>query len=400
MHMDPAVPAIVGALAVVLATGLLLRALRQPYVVAYLIAGVAMGPAGLDLFTDADLLNRAGAVGVMLLLFFVGLEVSPKQLLAGWRISIVGTLMQVVASVALVWGLGWVIGWPTARIVLLGFVISLSSTAVILKVLQDAGELDSRVGRDVLGVLLAQDFAVIPMLLIVGLLGDQKPAPTELAMQAIGAILIVGVMALLTARPRIQLPFMQHLQGDHEAQVFAALLTTFGFAWVTGALHLSAALGAFVAGMVVAAEKDMNWVHHALDPFRVVFVALFFVSVGLLVDVRLLWERWWVVGLLVATVFVTNTLLNAVILRVLGRPWGEALHGGALLAQIGELSFVLAAVGLQNGALSDYGYRLAVAVIALSLAVSPMWIAITRRAFRPRGAALRGPSAIQAGSGG
>ena len=143
--------------------------------------------------------------------------------------------------------------------------------------------------------------------------------------------------------------------------------------------NLSTALGAFAAGIMVTAAKETQWVHHALEPFRVIFIALFFVSVGLLVDVTFVISHIIQVTLLVLIVLVSNTLLNGLILRVLGYHWRESFYAGAILAQIGEFSFVLAAVGLSSGIISDIAYQYTIAVIALSLLVSPFWIWLARR---------------------
>jgi CPA2 family monovalent cation:H+ antiporter-2 len=168
--------------------------------------------------------------------------------------------------------------------------------------------------------------------------------------------------------------------------VFTALVLCFGLALITALLGLSTALGAFVAGILVGAAPDTEWVKQTLAPFRVVFVALFFVSVGMLVDLGFVRDEWPVVLLLVALVVVTKTLINAGVLRLLRDPWRQSFYAGALLAQIGEFSFVLAAVGLQAGLLEAFGYQLAVAVISLSLLASPPWIRLVRAltGHRPR----------------
>ena len=166
MHIDPLLPTLVAIIAVILLIGLSLQLLRQPQVIGYLLAGVAIGPFGLALLTDIQFANRLGGFGVVLLLFFVGMEVAPRQLLSGWRIAVVGTLIQVALSVALVIPIGLWFSWPMERIVLLGFVTSLSSTAVIIKLLSDSGELNRKEGQDILGILLVQDLIIIPMLII------------------------------------------------------------------------------------------------------------------------------------------------------------------------------------------------------------------------------------------
>ncbi len=374
MHLDPIMPVAVGVLLIVMSIGLLTRSLRQPSVIAYLLAGVLIGPGGIGLIADAEVISKLGALGVVLLLFFVGMEASPVELSARWRLSLLATLAQVLLSVALVSSLGWWLDWPLSRVVLIGFVISLSSTAVVLKILQDQGELASPVGRDVTAILLAQDLAVIPMLLILTWLSGETPSPQTLALQALGVCLVGAVLYRVFREGPVHLPLSRLLAPDREMQVFAALTVCFGLALLTGLLGLSTALGAFVAGLLITAARETHWVQDSLNPLKVVFVALFFLSVGLLIDVEFLRREWAMALLLLLAALVVNTLINAAILRAAGRSWRDSLKGGGLLSQIGEFSFVLAAVGAQAGMISHYGYQLSLAVIALSLLASPVWI--------------------------
>ena len=387
MHIDPLLPLLVGLVLAILLLGLLLKGLRQPEIVGYLLAGVAVGPHGLGLVANPELVGHLGTLGVTLLLFFIGMEISPRRLLQGWRVALLGTLLQILVSVAVVWAIGSFFGWSPARILLLGFVTSLSSTAVVLKLLKDRGELDSPVGNDVLLILLAQDLAVVPMLILLGMLGGTAPSTGTLVLQGVGAVLVVGFGGWLASRESIRLPFSERLRGDHELQVFAALLACFGLAFVTGMLQLSTALGAFVGGMLVATARETDWVHQALEPFRTLFVALFFVSIGLMVDLPFIAAHWVQIGLLVLAVLVTNTFVNALALRLLAIPWRRSLLAGAMLAQIGEFSFVLAAAGLQARIITDYAYQTTIAVISISLVFSVPWIALMRRVLEARAAA-------------
>lgn len=253
MHIDPLLPPLVGVVLSVLLLGLALRRLGQPEIIGYLIAGALIGPHGFAWLTDAATIEHLGTLGVTLLLFFIGMEVSPTKLARGWRVALVGTLLQILASVGLVWLIGLWFDWSLARVVLLGFVVSLSSTAVVLKLLKDRGELDTPCGRDVLMVLLAQDLAVVPMLILLSLLGGKLPAIETLLLQALGAaVLIVGLGGWLATRERIAIPLLRWVRGDREFQVFAALLICFGLAFITGLLQLSTALGALLQATIIS----------------------------------------------------------------------------------------------------------------------------------------------------
>jgi len=374
MHLDPMMPYLVGSILAVLLLGLLLRSIHQPYVIGYLIAGIILGPHGAAVITDEDMLGHLGAIGVVLLLFFIGMEVSPKKLVDNWKVAVFGTLMQILISVGCVWPLGLFLDWPVSRIVLIGFVISLSSTAVVLKLLQDWKEFDSKVGQNVLVILLSQDLAVIPMLIILSLLGGSNAEASNIWLQLSGATVMAALIAYIAMKETIRLPLSKLVGNDHELQVFAALCICLGLSLLTGLAQLSTALGAFIGGMVVGATKETKWAHHSLEPFRIVFVALFFVSIGMLVDLNFIRSHWLQVSSLVILVIITNTFINGAILRMLGDNWRDSLYAGTLLSQIGEFSFVLAAVGIQSNIITSYGYQMTIAVISITLLISPPWI--------------------------
>ncbi len=378
MHLDPIMPYLVSAILMILLLGLVLRSVRQPYVIGYLIAGIILGPHGIALVEDEILLSRLGAIGVVLLLFFIGMEVSPKKLIDNWKVAVLGTLLQIVISVGCVWPLGVWLEWPIERIVLIGFVISLSSTAVVLKLLEDWKELDTRVGQNVLVITLAQDLAVIPMLIILSMMGGDQSTSGNIWLQLLGAAVIAIIVGYIAVKETIHLPLSRLLANDHELQIFAALSICLGLSLITGLAGLSTALGAFVAGMLVGAAKETRWVHHSLESFRVIFVALFFVSIGMLVDLSFIQSHWAQVTALVLLVIITNTFINGAILRVLGENWRDSLYAGTLLSQIGEFSFVLAAVGIQAQIITNYGYQMTVAVISISLLISPLWIMLIK----------------------
>lgn len=379
MHIDPLIPFIAGVVGIVLALAAVLKLLRQPHLVGYILAGLLIGPSVLGVISDVDLIEHLGAIGVTLLMFFIGLEVSPHKLVRGWRIAVFGTLLQVVVSIACTWSIGAWLGWPIGRIILLGFVISLSSTAVVLKLLHDRGELDSKAAENVLLILIAQDLAVVPMIIVVSLLAGDSLDTGQLLRQMIGGVVIIGITVFVVTRRYIRLPFAKQFREDHELQVLAALLACFGLAFVSGSLGLSSALGAFVAGMIIASARETDWARRTLEPLRVIFVGLLFVSMGMQIDLEFVSAAWQEVILLVIGVLLTNTFINAFVLKLLGDTWRTSLYSGALLAQIGEFSFVLAAVGLQVGLIQGYSYQMTIAVIALSLLLSPAWIMVSRR---------------------
>lgn len=384
MHMDSAMPQLVGTTLLILLVGLILKLARQPHVIAYIITGVLIGPWGLGLITDFDTIARLGAIGVILLLFFVGMETDPAKLLSNWKLACFGTLLQVCLSLLCAWLISLFFEWSFSRTLLIGFVISLSSTAIVIRLLEESGLLASKVGQGVLSILLAQDLAIIPMLILIGMTGDQPTDGISLFKQGVGTLITGALFAYLLYRKQIQLPLSRVLKEDRELQLFAALSLCFGLALITGWFELSTALGAFVGGMLVGVARETQWVHHTLESFKILLLALFFISVGMLLDLVYLLEHLPQVILLTLAALVTNTFINALILRTTHFSWHDSLYAGLLLAQIGEFSFVLAAVGLQAGIINSNGYQLVLCVISMSLLLSPGWIANGKRLINAR----------------
>lgn len=382
MHYDPFMLKIVAAILGILGVAFISRALRQPHVVGYLAAGILLGPHGLALLTERATLSRIGEFGVLLLLFFIGMENNPRDLLTRWRITFIGTAVQIGASVGAIWLLGWWLGWGHSRIILLGFVVSLSSTALVLNYLRETGQAEAKIGKDALGVLLAQDLAVIPMLIVIDFFGNDGISGETIALQLVGGTLALALLSWIVWGKNLRLPFSEKLRGDRELQIFVAFALCLGFALLAEGFELSASLGAFLAGMLVGAARETEWVADRMEPFRVVFVAVFFVSVGLLVSLDFVVEHAMLVGFIAVAVLLGNTVINALIFHALGDPWRYSIYAGAHLAQIGEFSFVLAAVGVQSGLITNFEYQLVIAVISATLLLSPAWIGLIGRTQR------------------
>lgn len=369
----------------VLIMGALSRVTKQPYVITYILTGVLLGSHVLGIVEDSELITHLGNIGVVLLLFYVGMELKLDHFKKHWKISVYVALVQTLLSVAIMLVLGGLLSWNLNRIVLLGFVISLSSTAVILKLLDEWKLSDSRVGSYVSGILIVQDIAVIPMMILLTFMSADGVSLEQSAIQIAGGIVLVALVVFLMRRQQIHLPVISHLGKDKELQVFVALGLLCGFAIITALAGLSTSLGALLAGMVIAKSKETHWVHHSLESFRVVFVALFFVSIGLLLDVQFLLDNAWLIGFVLLLVYVVNTLITVGILRFIHISWKESLLAGALLAQVGEFSYLLVAFGLSSNIITSFSYQVTIAVITLSLLFSPLWIvAIKRLSLHPR----------------
>ena len=364
---------------VVVFIGLLLKRLQQPLIVAYIITGVLMGPYGIGFIEDIKVVEELGELGLILLLFFIGMEISLPDLVKLWKTSLFGTLIQIGASILAVYALGYFFEWNLQQVIVVAFVISLSSSAVVIKLLEGKNEINTAIGQNVISILLMQDMLIVPMLIITEILAGVSPTTEEIILQSAGGLLIIGVFIIILRKGKIKVPFSKMMEKDHELQVFIAILFSFGFASFTAFLGLSAALGAFFAGIIVHATDTKEWFHDSLHGFRVSFVSMFFVSIGMLIDLQFVADNLLIISLLVLSAFLTNHFINTFTLNFFCRMWRNSIYGGALLAQIGELSFIVAATAYYRGVIQEYTYQLSIATISITLLFSPFWIIITKK---------------------
>lgn len=374
MHGETLIPLYTAVILSILVIGLIFKTIRIPYVVAYLFVGILLGPHGIGFVENTALLDQFEMVGLIFLLFFVGMEISLEKLLKAWKVPVIGTFIQVVTTLGIVFLLGRLFDWGFVRVLLIGFVISISSTAVVIKLLNEWKQNDTHVGRNVIGVLLVQDIALVPMIILIDLMQGKDMPVKDLILQLVGGTLIVLMLIFLLRKKEIHLPFLGYFSNHKELQIFAALGICFGMVMATEFFGLSPFLGAFIAGIYVRATRETDWIHITLEPFYIFFVAIFFVSVGMMLDLNFVLENWSVILFLVGLVFFFNTAVNAGMMRMLGESWKDSLLGGAMLAQVGEFSFVILAVGEESGIVSDFTYQTILALITLTLFLSPGWI--------------------------
>ena len=272
-----------------LALGLFMKKLHQPYIVSYILVGIVLGESGFGLVENSEQIQHMGEIGIILLLFFIGMEINLPDFVRQWRVALVGTSLQVTFSVLLVCLFGWFLGWNLVRSIILGFVIALSSSAVIIKLLEEKGLMKTQVGQNVLSILLTQDIIIVPLLIITSFLGGRDVPGYELGLMIVGGILILGILAYIYRYQKVSLPYSKLIASDNELQVFLAIFLCFGGALLTSLFGLSAALGAFVGGMVMHAAQETSWLHDTLHSFRILFVAVFFVTIGFDLHLAKLW---------------------------------------------------------------------------------------------------------------
>jgi CPA2 family monovalent cation:H+ antiporter-2 len=369
--------AIVAALAVVVTV--ILSKLKLPTVAGLLAAGALLGPYGLRLATSVDAIQVLAEVGVVLLLFSIGLEFSLAHLRDVLRQVALGGALQVGLTTAVVTWLCAVLGEPPRTGVLYGFVFALSSTAIVLRALSERRELDAPHGRFIVGTLIFQDLCVVPMVLIVPLLGPGGEAGAAAASiaWALGkaALVVVGMVAI----SRFVVPralYWVDASRSREVFLLAILALCIGTAWLTSLAGLSLALGAFLAGMVVA---DTEYGHRAMGdilPLRDAFVSIFFVSLGMLFDVRVVASQPLLVGGLLLGFLLAKGVLATLAAMAMRFPSRVAWLAGVGLAQFGEFGFVLVQLAQQHGVMTPAQARpLLVAGIA-SMFLTPLLVRV------------------------
>lgn len=363
-----------------LVCGLLFNRMRQPVVVGYIMAGVVLGPSVLGLVGDGEDLELIAELGVLMLLFLIGMELSLRNFRRIWRMALTVAGLQIGSALVLAWGAGALLGWGAELSLIVGFGLGLSSTAVAIKILEDIGELRSEIGRLAVGVLVAQDLAVVPMLIVVGEMGQETLDPLSVAVPLVVAVAILaGLVFALSRRKREHLPFAHWISDNTDLAAMAGLALCFVCAAASGLLGLSPAYGAFVGGLVAGNTIERSKMIAAVEPVQSVLLMVFFLSIGLLLDLGFIWENVGLVLAILIVITIAKTGANIVIFRALGEPWPVAWRAGTVIGQVGEFSFVLVAAGVAAGVVETYAGRMMTSIIALSLVSSPLFLFTARR---------------------
>jgi CPA2 family monovalent cation:H+ antiporter-2 len=354
--------------------------LRLPVIVGFMITGVVIGPYGLGLIKDAHAVEALAEIGVVLLLFTIGLEFSLRRMVEMKRLVLLGGGLQVSLTIMGVAGLALLLGRSTSQAFFFGFLFALSSTAIVLKTYMDRQEIDTPHGKAGVGILLFQDLCIVPMMLLVPVLsGREGSSFTNIAIK-LGTALAVIAGIILAAR--FVVPFLLHhvvrLRSQEVFIIFVALLSL-GTAWLTSRFGLSMALGAFIAGIVLAESEYSHQIVSDVMPFRDIFNSVFFISIGMLLSLGAL-----AANLLTALLWFGALVLGkAIIVLVVARLSGNSLRVGTMvgigLAQVGEFSFILAKVGLEQELLTKPDYQKFLAASILSMIATPFLINLAPR---------------------
>jgi len=374
---DPFV-AIAILLAASLLGGLIAHRLKQPVILGYLVIGVAIGPHALGLVGDLDIVEATATIGVSLLMFTLGMEISIAQLREVGKIGIWGGISQIVVTI----GMGIIVGltlfnWSLSQAIIFGLIISLSSTAVCLKILMDRGELSSVQGRIMVAILILQDLSVVFVVLVVPLIGGiTNSIPLAIVISVGKMIIFVGAMIILG---RWVVPWLLGGVGgfrSRELFLLTVLVLCLGAAVSTQIFGLSIIFGAFLAGLVLRETKFIHQAIAEITPLRDIFASLFFVSLGMLLNPTFLIDNWPIITLTVAVIIATKIAAIFGIVILFGYSLRIAILTAAGLFQIGEFSFIIAQGSLETGVISEYFYSVILASAVITMILTPLLISL------------------------
>ena len=352
---------------------------HAPPLVGFFAAGMVVGPYGLALIDGPDQIETLSELGVALLLFAVGLELSLSHVRQWARSVFIGGGLQVGMTLACVAALALAFGIPLAQALFYGALVAMSSTAIVTKAFADRAELDTPHGRSILSILLFQDLCVLPLILLLPLLADAGEA--QLATAGLELVRGLAIMTLLVMGGRLVVKWtLDRVVLFRDRELFTLCIGFFGIGatLVTSAAGFSIAIGAFIAGLIISeSEYGLQALSDVL-PFRALFSGIFFTSLGMLLDVPALLDQFFVLLALAAVLFVIKVAFVAMSLLALGGMLTTALISALSLAQIGEFSFVLAAVGLPLGLFRDGDYQVFLTAAVLSMMATPFLIRLSR----------------------
>lgn len=362
------------SIAVVVVT--LFHRIKIPSIAGFIMSGILVGPMGLGLINSTEKVEQLAEIGVALLLFGIGLELPINRLKKLWKPILAGGTLQVLLSIFAVMGISIWLGFELSTALLFGFIIAISSTAIVLGGLEQRGEVDAPHGQLTLGILVFQDLCVVPMMLAIPLMASKESSPMILAEMLFSAALIVSGV-LIAARlivPRV-LRIIARTRQRH-LFVMTVLLVCIGTAWITSRFGLSLALGAFLAGLVVAGSEYRHQALADLISFREVFTSLFFISVGMLLDPRLLYDNMGLIFMILAAVLFGKFMIVFITGSLMKLPLRVTVLAAVALSQVGEFSFILTKTAEENNLIDPAMAGNLVAVAILSMLITPFALSI------------------------
>jgi CPA2 family monovalent cation:H+ antiporter-2 len=358
---------------------LLLRHLKQPYFIAYIAAGILLGPQAFNIIHKPEVILELGEIGIILLMFSIGSEIGIEELTRNVYKPLLIALVSIFISFVCMYIVGFYAGWKMSAIILTAFIISISSSAIVFQYLARTGEIKSQLGIITCGVLLMQDILVIPMMLTLNFMSGSNISSLQLIKVSAGCIMMILFLKSVRNRNLFKIPMRKEIIADHELQVFIGFSICFGMAWFSGWCGLSPAFGAFLSGILIGNDKATKWLGRSLIPFRIFFMAFFFIAVGLQLDIVFFLENIGIILSISILVLFMNSLINTLLFRLTKNSWRDSLYGGALLSQIGEFSFVLITLAASLRLVENYFYQITLAVITLTMLLTTVWLMIIQK---------------------
>lgn len=348
-----------------------LSRVKIPSLVGFLLAGVIIGPHGLALLSDTHAVEMMAEIGVVLLLFTIGIEFSLSRLIRMKKAVIAGGGSQVLLTIGLSALISYAVTRSLATSVFFGFLIALSSTAIVLKMLTEKGDIDSPHGRMMVGILIFQDLCVVPLMLLIPSLTGSTIDLVDIAFK-MGKAAFIIVAVLLSARWLVPW-LLHHIVHTRSRELFIAtiILLCLGIAYLTSKFGLSLALGAFLAGLVISESEYAHQATSDILPFKESFMGLFFVSAGMLMNIGFAADNYLKVAIAVLLIFGLKLLTGTLSSVLSGSPFRIALHAGLGLAQIGEFSFVLAIAGREAGLITEDLYQVFLSSSVVTMMLTP-----------------------------
>jgi len=355
---------------------LLLHRIKIPSIVGFLIAGALVGPYGLRLVTDVHAIEMLAEIGVILLLFTIGIEFSMTQLIRIKKAVIGGGGLQVLLTIAAAGVATYISIRDVNTSVFFGFMIALSSTAIVFKMLAETGQTDSPHGRVMVGILIFQDLCIVPLMLLTPVLAGDSVNVMDVVLKMGKAALII-VVVLFSSRWIV--PFLLHQvvhTKSRELFIITIILMCLGIALLTSKFGLSLALGAFLAGLIISESEYSAQALSDILPFKDSFIGLFFVSIGMLMNLGYFTDHHLHIELVVFVIFVLKVLTGTFSAFIIGNPLRTSLHAGLSLAQVGEFSFVLAVAGKSAGLLPEELYQIFLSASVITMLLTPFMMKV------------------------
>jgi CPA2 family monovalent cation:H+ antiporter-2 len=354
---------------------LIFQKLRLPTILGFLITGLIAGPSGLNLVNASHEVNSLSEIGVILLLFIIGLEFSLRDLYVIRKYVFVGGSTQVLLTILAALLIGFSFGYEFPQAIFLGFLFALSSTAIVLKILQERREINTPHGKVILAILIFQDIAVVPMMLLLPMLsGESENIGFTLLLLLLKGLLIVAFVYISARYVVPKLLFLITRTGSKELFLISTLVICLATAWLTSSMGLSLSLGAFLAGLIISESEYNHQATSNIIPFREVFSSFFFVSIGMLLDLSFFADHFLLILGFTALVFILKGFLSSVAAFILGFPMRTVILVGLSLFQVGEFAFILSKEGLETGLLGPHGYQYFLAVSLLTMGITPFAI--------------------------